>query len=134
MAKVLCDDCSKVYDFDGKSVRTQGVAVDGVYVEISYFTCPYCHKPNIVSVTDNDRERLVSELEKAKKTYRRYLAMKNGESLSQRAFERVKRLTEEVSKATERLVAICNGRVRLKSYGWGETLVVVNGSPDLDGD
>ena len=67
-SKVLeCDECKHEFVLNAVNIKKNKIELNGVIVDLVYFTCPKCDKIYRVSIQDARYYELVEDLEKAKK-------------------------------------------------------------------
>ena len=68
---VICDECKHEFSMSAVGIHEAIVELNGVPVNLVYFTCPKCNKIYRVSIQDKRYYDLVDDLEKIKKRIRK---------------------------------------------------------------
>ena len=101
---VICDECKYEFSMSTVGIHEAIVELNGVPVNLVYFTCPKCNKIYRISIQDRRYYELVEDLEKTKKRIRRNHGSNNQEMarmLNSMVFKKKQRLEEYVDKVNK---------------------------------
>ena len=109
MANVHCDDCGFIFDFTPESICKSVVCVEEQHVNVTYFYCPACGTPVVISANDSKWYELRDDLERAKKRYRTYVKI-GKQDLIDNAFMTIVKKNKRLSNYTDTLIEKVRGK------------------------
>ena len=104
-ATVYCDECKHEFSMSAVGIHEAIVELNGVPVNLVYFTCPKCNKHYRVSLADARYFELREDLEKTKKRIRRNHGSNNEEMhrmLNQMVNMKLERLRNHADKLNKK--------------------------------
>ena len=96
MTMIVCDECSKEFDWKTVKIQTSDMNINGnLQLSVVYYRCPFCGVPFIIQIQDKRTYELQVEFQKQKARWQKIVGKNNPEEIDRNQHEYVSLLAKQ---------------------------------------
>lgn len=104
MTAIVCDECSREFDWKAVNIQTSDMVINGnLQLGVVYYRCPFCGVPFIIQISDKRSHELQVEFQKQKARWQKIVGKNNPEEIDRNqhiyvsSLAKLKRLKDHLS-------------------------------------